>query len=83
MEKLIQIIEQNPDCQFSIDNDCWYIYKHPSKCDGSDADVLAKSSDFSWNTDWYSDSSNYGVGLAEVLLTMLNRRGFSLTANAV
>jgi hypothetical protein len=76
VEKLADIIEKNPNCNFEIDSDCWYVISDQGT-------QLAASRDFSYDTDWYSHSSNYGAGLSEALVIILNRRGFSIKAEAV
>lgn len=80
-EKLADLIEANPNCHFEIDNDVWYIVKDT---DSETRDnELAKSDNFSYNTDWYGHSSNYGFALAEAMVILLNRKGFNITASAV
>lgn len=88
LEKLAAIIEASPTCNFEIDNDCWYITKpnpeYNGRMDGVEPVIeLANSSTFDWESDWYNWSNNYGEGLAEVLVFMLNKRGFNITASAV
>ena len=77
VKKLADIIEQNPDCKFSIDNDNWCIISNDNET------ILADSYDFEYRTDWYSHSTNYGAGLSEALIEILKRRGFNITASAV
>lgn len=91
-EELADFIEANPHCKFDIDNDVWYIMK---PIDGKktmlqeefnedyEENQIADSSDYSWSTHWYSHSSNYGAGLAEAMVILLNRRGFKIEASAV
>ena len=76
-EELADLIEANPDCEFAIDNDCWYINR---KSDGKE---IASSGQFYWSTDWYSGSNQYGTGLAEAMVILLNRKGFKIVAEAV
>jgi len=82
-EKLADFIEANPNCKFEIDNDVWYISKSDEQSNGDDSDQLTTSNDYEWNTNWYSHSCNYGAGLAEALVILLNRRGFNIEAAAV
>lgn len=77
-EKLADLIEANPECTFDIDNDGWYIITPASP-----ENQIADDSDYCWDTEWYSHSSNYGAGLAEALVILLNRRGFKIEAHAV
>jgi hypothetical protein len=77
-EKLADFIEANPQCEFNIDNDGWYI-----TTPDSNGNLVAESSDFEWDTEWYSYSSRYGSGLAEAMVILLNRRGFKIEAQAV
>lgn len=81
-EKLADFIEKNPKCEFHIDNDGWYITTPESRKNEED-DRAADSDDYDWSTEWYSHSSNYGAGLAEALVILLNRRGFKIEAHAV
>lgn len=84
-QKLADLIEQNPSCKFDIDNDMWYMIV-PSKKENAEednSDEIADSNKFAWSTDWYGHSSNYGAGIAEALIILLNRRGFDIHANAV
>jgi hypothetical protein len=88
-EKLADFIEKNPHCKFEIDNDGWYILGPKKEGNNQPDDLdygenqIADDSDYSWNTEWYSHSSNYGAGLAEALVILLNRRGFKIEASAV
>lgn len=85
-EKLADIIEKNPNCFFSIDNDCWWMMdREPTIEDdeNNESKELAESGEFAWNTEWYGHSSNYGFGIAEALIILLNRRGFNIKASAV
>lgn len=77
-EKLADFIEEHPECNFEIDNDGWYITTPESP-----ENQVADDSDFKWPTDWYGHSSNYGAGLAEAMVILLNRRGFKIQASAV
>lgn len=79
IKKLADLIEANPECQLNIDNDYWDITLPGAE----DADFLATSHDYSFQTQWYGHSSNYGFGLSEVLIELLNRKGFQITASAV
>jgi len=77
-------LNENKRCEnFDIDNDCWYIVKSDDNQSGDDSDELTRSSEHDWNTDWYSHSGNYGAGLAEAMVVLLNRRGFNIKASAV
>lgn len=83
-EKLADMIEANPNCQFDIDNDVWYMVKGDAEnTPDADDNDLATSNDFAYSTDWYDHSSNYGAGIAEALIVLLNRRGFNIRASAV
>lgn len=84
-ELLADLIEKNPDCVFDIDNDVWYMMDGPPReeDDVNERKEIAESGQFSWRTDWYGHSSNYGIGIAEALIVLLNRRGFNIKANAV
>ena len=82
-ERLADFIEANPNCKFDIDNDVWYITKTDENLEDNDDDQLATSNDFEWRTEWYSHSGNYGAGLAEAMVVLLNRRGFKIEASAV
>lgn len=82
-ERLADLIEKHPDCEFTIDNDCWSIYDPNKIDDNDDALELASDENFQWNTDWYSGSNLYGAGLAEAMVILLNRRGFKIRASAV
>lgn len=77
-EKLADLIEKHPECTFDIDNDGWYMTTPESP-----ENQIADDTDYFWDTDWYAHSSNYGVGIAEALVILLNRRGFKITAQAV
>jgi hypothetical protein len=77
-EKLADLIEGNPNCTFDIDNDAWYITTPESP-----ESQIADDSDYAWRTKWYDHSSNYGSGLAEALVILLNRRGFNIKAQSV
>lgn len=91
-EKLADFIEKHPDCKFEIDNDVWYITE-PIKREKTPIEIemkqdyeenqIADSSDYGWSTQWYGHSSNYGAGLAEAMVIILNRRGFKIVATAV
>lgn len=77
-EKLADFIEKNPKCEFHIDNDGWYITT-PENPENQAAD----DSDYNWQTEWYDSSDNYGAGLAEAMVILLNRRGFKINAHAL
>lgn len=79
-EHLANLIEQNPDCNFAIDNDYWDMVKGGEK--GSD-DFLITSEEMPYKTYWYGHSSNYGFAVAEALIILLNRRGFNIKVEAV
>jgi hypothetical protein len=74
-EKLADLIEANPNCHFLIDNDSWDMHRGQKK--------VTDSSKLAWSTEWYAHSSNYGAGIAEALVVLLNRRGFNIKAEAV
>lgn len=77
-EQLADLIEANPNCQFDIDNDSWFM--------GSGEDAAKEVTDseaFYWETEWYGHSSNYGAGISEAFIILLNRRGFNIKASAV
>lgn len=78
-EKLADLIEANKDCQFDIDNDVWYMVDPKN----GEAREITDSEKDPYNTDWYAHSSNYGAGIAEALIVLLNRRGFDIKAYAV
>lgn len=78
-EELADFIEANPNCNFEIDNDCWYITNDKEGDEGQ----LANDSDFPMSTKWYSSGNLYGAGLAEAMVILLNRRGFNIKASAV
>lgn len=86
-EELADLIEKNPNCLFEIDNDCWYMSKKTQDIQENDEDEdelqIASSTTHNWDTDWYSDGSNYGAAIAEALIVLLNRRGFNIEARAV
>ena len=76
--KLADLIEKNKSAHFHIDNDLWAMVKNnESEVEITDSDELK------WETDFYGSSSNYGAGIAEALIILLNRRGFNITAEAV
>lgn len=84
IKKLADIIEAHPNCQFSIDNDEWQIGLTVIDSEGNeDHRIIADSRDFDYSTDWYTNSRNYGAGLSEAMIELLNRRGFNITAEAV
>lgn len=73
---LANLIEKNPNCKFEIDNDMWYMI------DASGNEVT-NSEKIQWDTRWYGNSSNYGAGIAEALIELLNRTTFNISAEAV
>lgn len=77
-EKLADFIEKHPECEFSIDNDGWYM--HTPK---SPENQVADDTDYQFETEWYGSSNCYGAGIADALVILLNRRGFKITASAV
>jgi len=82
-EKLADVIEQNPNCQFDIDNDSWFIVKLQEDSKGDDTDQIADYTDYQYRSEWYSHSNQYGAALAEAMIILLNRRGFKISAFAV
>lgn len=79
IKELADLIEANPNCEFVIDNDCWWI-NNPE--DGPDDDNQIASSDEYEDGEWYSHGSNYGGSLAAAMVELLNRRGFKIKAGA-
>lgn len=75
-EKLADLIEKNPECTFSIDNDGWWMLDASGK-------EIADSDDFGYSTEWYGHSSIYGFAISEAMIVLLNRKGFSIQASAV
>lgn len=76
--KIADIIEANPGCQLSIDNDCWYI-----TIEGKD-EYLCTSDHFGGiESEWYSSGNLYGSLLADSLIELLNRKGVKVSASAV
>lgn len=85
-EKLADLIEKNPNCYFYIDNDNWTMMdREPSETDDENNEPvpIAGSDEYEWSTQWYSHSSNYGAGIAEAFVVLLNRKGFNIKAEAV
>jgi hypothetical protein len=87
-EKLADLIETNPTCRFHIDNDNWQITLPPEVIHNDEEEdenisEIAESGEYYWDTNWYSHSNQYGVGLAEAMVILLNRRGFNIKASAV
>lgn len=76
IEKLADLIEANPECTFEIDNDAWYMSDKKGK-------EITNSEHWEYSTDWYSHSNNYGAGIAEAMIRLLNRRGFNIKATSV
>lgn len=94
LNKLVKLIEDNPNCIIIIDNDSWEITKpNPKGYDEWDLNkqddwnanegLIACSSEYLFKTKWYSHSENYGFGIAEALKIILNKKGFNLTIEAV
>lgn len=82
-EKLADLIEAHPECEFQIDNDAWSIVSPDYGNKLEDEEPLADDQNFFWDTDWYSCSNLYGAGLAEALVILLNRRGFNIKSSSV
>lgn len=63
------------------------VYKCTKKNEDDDDDEetveLANSDAYPFSSDWYGDSSNYGFGVSDALVILLNRRGFNIKASAV
>lgn len=76
INKLADLIEDNPECTFEIDNDAWYM-------NSPTGDQITSSEQWEYSTDWYGNSSNYGAGIAEAFITILNRQGFNIKVVAV
>lgn len=74
--KLADLIEANPECSFDIYNDIWYIMD-------KNGEEITNSESWNFKTNWYGPSYNYGFGLSEVLVELLNRRNFSIEASAL
>lgn len=74
IKELADLIEANPDCEFVIDNDCWWINKADYQ---TYDDQLAHSRDYE-DGEWYDRSGNYGAGLAAAMVELLNRKGFKI-----
>lgn len=86
VEELAKIINDNPNCVIDIYNDYWQIYdREPNKNDSinDEPKSLAHSDDFKFDTKWYSSSNDYGHGISDALVILLNQRGFNIKANAV
>jgi hypothetical protein len=77
IKELADLIEANPDCEFVIDNDCWWINASKKEDDSE----IANHEDFE-DGDWYSGGNCYGAGLAAAMVELLNRRGFKIKAGA-
>ena len=75
-EKLADLIEKNPGAHFDIDNDFWDMQDSSGK-------HVEDSTGLQWETDFYGNSSNYGAGITEALIVLLNRRGFNISAESV
>lgn len=76
IEKLADLIEAHPNCQFNIDNDYWDITN-------KNGDLIASSNDYPTKVEWYSHGHHYGAALSEAMVVLLNRRGFNIQASAV
>jgi hypothetical protein len=76
IKKLADLIEANPECTINIDNDYWDILDE-------NGNEIAECGKYPFQTNWYGHSSNYGFGVVEALIALLNRRGFGIDASAV
>ncbi len=76
-EDLADLIEKYPNCIITIDNDYWDI----TETEDSEK-YLATSNEYVFDTEFYSDSNNYGNGISEAFKILLNRKGFNITAKA-
>lgn len=83
ISKIADIIEQNPGCEITIDNDCWYIYPKGHSDSEEDHDALATSGSFRCKTDFYDDGNLYGAAITEAFIELLRRRGLQINASAV
>lgn len=83
ISRLADIIEKNPGCEISIDNDCWYIYPKGHADSEEDHDSLATSHDFQCMTDFYSSGNGYGAAITEAFIELLRRRGLEINASSV
>lgn len=73
LETLANIIEQNPDAIFRIDNDCWSMYENYVS-DDDQYDPIEYAND-----DQFNKLENcYGIALSRAMIVVLNRRGFNL-----
>lgn len=80
-KKLADLIEAYPTCEFHIDNDNWQV---TIQRDGEEElTTIARSDDYSDQTNWYSYGNTYGSALADAMVELLNRRGFKIEASAV
>ena len=77
IRNLADLIEQNPNCKFEIDNDMWYMMSENGETE------ITNSEKIEWTTNWYGHSSNYGAGIAEALIEIFNRKSFNIDASAV
>lgn len=75
LEKLANLIEKNPECEFQIDNDMWTMVD-------KEGNEIASSDDFE-DGNWYSGGNLYGSGIASALVILLNRKGFKISAGPV
>lgn len=75
--KLADILEANPKAQVQIDNDSWHVMSEDFE------NVLAESSNFNVETDFYGPGHLYGAAITEALIELLRRRGVTIYANTV
>lgn len=85
ISKLADIIEANPGCEISIDNDSWDITPKGGYDEGDDGmgNYLATSNNFPCQTDFYSAGHLYGAAITEAFIELLRRRGMVIIAGAV
>ncbi|MBX3045161.1 MAG: hypothetical protein KIT33_15310 [Candidatus Kapabacteria bacterium] len=77
---LADLIEQNSNCIIIIDNDSWDVFADEAMY--KKAEPLAESDDYIFDTKWYGDANEYGFGIADALVLLLNRKGFNIKASA-
>lgn len=78
-EILADLIAVNPNAHFQIDNDSWTMLKNSKS-----KKEITDSGELNWETEFYGNSSLYGAGIAEALITLLNRNdGMRITAESV
>lgn len=88
IQEIATIIQNNPNCEIRIDNDYWDIIditafdKDGDEIEGREP-ILADSNRYNFNSNWYGNSNNYGAGVADALVELLNRNGFNIKAEAV